>query len=193
MATVHLLVANDLVSHGKDPGAPLEKAESALRLMEKTGGEDVQIPLTRAKVRMLKARSSAKSAKRKEDVESLWAEAEAAFSAARKIGGGVWEVFATGAELSFWSARDARKSKGPASDKIRKGIALADEGLAISPNEPALLAWKGALWLLSSRVEDAPAAADAARQGRSLLDDALRRNPFLTREWKRTETHIDNE
>jgi hypothetical protein len=194
IALVNHLIANDLLSRGEDPSAPLEKAEAALREMEKTGAGDVQTPLTRAKIGLLKARSAAtKKAKEKKDAELAFREAEAAFSAAHKMGGGVWDVLATGAEIAFWSALDTHDRKKPASDMIKPGIALADEGLAISPEEPTLLLWKAALLLLSSRVEPGPNSEDAERRGKSLADDALRKNRFLEPQRRRIEAALATE
>jgi serine/threonine-protein kinase len=191
IALVNHLIAHDLLSRGEDPSAPLEKAEAALRETEKTSAGDVQIPLTRAKIGLLKARSAAtKKAKEKTDAEIAFREAEAAFSAAHKMGGGVWEVLATGAEIAFWSALDTHDTKKLAPDTIKKGIALADEGLAISPEEPTLLLWKAALLLLSSRVEAGPNSEDAERRGKSLADDALRKNNFLEPQRRRIEAAL---
>jgi hypothetical protein len=179
--------------------------------MEKTRGDDAQVPLTRTKILLLKARAAAKQSKKREDAEAAFRVAAEAFSPALKGASGAWEVFATGAELSFWSADEMRRGEGPASDMIRKGIAWADEGLSISADEPLLLAWKGTLLLLSARLErerdherererdgkregkGEALGADAARQGQSLLDAALRRNPFLEREWKVTRSTLEEE
>lgn len=203
IASVHLLSAQDSLIRGADAGAALEMTESALREMEKTRGDDAQVPLTRTKILLLKARAAAKQSKKREDAEAALRMAAEAFSPALKGASGAWEVFATGAELSFWSADEMRRGKGQASDMIRKGIAWADEGLSISADEPLLLAWKGTLLLLSARLErerdgeregkGEALGADAARQGQSLLDAALRRNPFLEREWKVTRSTIEEE
>ena len=195
IALVHHLLAQELLSRGGDPGAPLEKAESALREMEKIDAGDVQTPLTRAKILLLKARAAttdgAEKKKEKKDVEAAWQEAEGAVSDALKLSAGVWEVFAAGAEIAFWRASEAQRSKVQAADMVQRGIALADQGLAVSAEEPVLLAWKGALLLLSSRIDRGAAGEDAGRRGKTLRDSALRRNPFLERDLKLMEASLD--
>jgi serine/threonine-protein kinase len=190
IASLQILVAGYLLRRGGDPGAAMEKIESALQVMEKTGGEDVQIPLTRAKMFLLKGRILSRDSNKTEDAAAAWREALASFSLARKASSGVWETFATGAELSFWRALSAHRMKKPASEMVREGIALAEEGLAISSEEAALLAWKGTLLLLSSRVSEGKTGEDAAREGRVFLDRALRRNAFLERELQFTKAAI---
>jgi serine/threonine-protein kinase len=193
IASIHLLVANELFKKEQDPSAALAKAESALQEMEKTGGDDVQTPLTRTKVLLLKARITAKSSKKKRDAEVAWQQAEAALTATLKLGVGIWEVFATGAEMAFWSALDAHNREKSASDAVKKGIAQADEGLAISPEEPPLLLWKAALLLLSSRVERGPDSGDVERKGKSFADNALRKNRFLEPERRQIEAALASE
>lgn len=192
IALVQHLIARDLVNRGEDPSAPLEKAESALREMEKTGTGDIQTPLTRAKIWLLKTRTSAPNTKKK-DAEAAFQEAETALSAARQMGGGVWELFATGAELSFWKALAAHNRKKSPADVIKNGISLADEGLAISSEEPVLLLWKGALHLLSSRMGQGADREDNERRGRSFADNALRKNRFLQREQKLIDAALPTE
>jgi serine/threonine-protein kinase len=183
IASSYHFVAYDRLSRGEDPRVPLEQAEAALREMEKTGAEELPTPLTRAKTALLKARLAA-GAKNTKDADAAWQEAETAIETALTKGVGVWEVFATGAEISFWRARDVHGRKKPASDLIQRGLERADKGLAISPEEPVLLLWKGALLLLMSRTERGPNSGDAERRGKSLMDDALRKNSFLERERK---------
>jgi tetratricopeptide (TPR) repeat protein len=193
IASLHLLVAHELFKSEQDPSVPLAKAESALLEMGKTGGDDVQTPLTRARILLLKARMAAKSSKKKEDVELAWQQAEETLTSTLKVGVGVWEVLATGAEMSFWGARGARRSKKPAAELIKEGITMADEGLAISADEPVLLMWKGGLLLVSSRVEGGPGNNDAAHRGKILVDKALQKNPFLAREWKVAESELEKD
>ena len=197
IALVHHLMAQDLLNRGRDPGAPLEKAEAALREMEKTGTVDVQTPLTRAKILLLKARAAttngAEKKNKKKDAEAAWREAEGAVSDALKLSASVWEVFATGAEIAFWSALDSAGTGSPGSEIIKKGIDLADKGLAISPQEPVLLLWKSALLLLSSRGERGAESEDTERRGKELADNALRKNRFLERERKQIEAAIGAE
>jgi serine/threonine-protein kinase len=186
IALVHHLTARDLLNSGRNPGAPLEKAEAALREMEKTGAGDIQTPLTRAKILLLKARAAttngAEKKNKKKDAEAAWREAEGAVSDAFKLSASVWEVFATGAEIAFWSALDSAGTGSPGSEIIKKGLDLADKGLAISPQEPVLLLWKSALLRQSSRGERGAESEDTERRGKDLADNALRKNRFLARE-----------
>jgi tetratricopeptide (TPR) repeat protein len=193
IALIQLMVAHDLFKNEQDPRAALAKAESALHEMEKTGGDDVQSPLTRTKILFLKARITARSSNRKRDAEVAWQQAEGALTATLKLGVGIWEVFATGAEMAFWIALDAHSRDKSVADAIKKGIALADEGLAISPEEPSLLLWKAALLLLSSRAERGSDSGDAERRGKSLADNALRKNRFLEPERRRIEAALASE
>jgi len=192
IALVHHLTARDLLNRGRSPSASLEKAEAALREVEKTGAGDVQTPLTRAKILLLEARAATiDGAGKKKDVEAAWRDADAAISEALKLSSGTWEVFVTGAEIAFWRAREARQNKVQAADMVQRGIALADQGLAVSAEEPVLLAWKGALLLLSSRIDRGAAGEDAGRRGKILWDSALRKNPFLERDLKLMEASLD--
>jgi hypothetical protein len=196
IAVVHHLVAQELLSRGKDPGAPLEKAEAALREAGKIDAGDVRTSLTRAKTLLLKARAATINGagkKKKEDMEAAWREAEVAVSDALKLSADVWEVFATGAEIAFWRALASAGAKRPGSEIIKNGLDLADKGLAISPQEPVLLLWKSALLLLSSRGERGAESEDTERRGKELADNALRKNRFLEREREQIEAALGTE
>lgn len=191
MASANSLVVEDALRRGTDAVGALERAQEALKEAERGGGEDPQVALTKARVMLLKARVALRAAKSEKDIDAALKEADEAVASAEKVGSGLWEVFAAGGELSFWSALEARRRKGAMEDPIQRGIVSVDRGLAISPDEAALLEWKGALLLLSSRAQEGAAAEEAARQGQGLIDAALRKNPLLEREWKAADSAMN--
>jgi hypothetical protein len=119
----------------------------------------------------------------KEDPEPLFREAAAAFDRCLELNLKQVDTYQAIAELyRFWAEHDALRHKDRFREHLAKGLAAAEQALAINAQRAQALAVRGELYGLEARAGQSPAERqDSANKAQASLAEALKRNALLAR------------
>jgi eukaryotic-like serine/threonine-protein kinase len=192
IALVSRIQALHRMASGADPSSAIERASAAQAKMAEINQDEAETNQVKAEVALLSARWAAH--RRDKQAGRRFEEAEQGILQAILANEMSFEAFAVAADVGRWKALWQIQQKKPPRETIAAGLAMADRGLSVNPNAASLMEVKGMLLLLRARAERDPILRrEAAAEGQALVDEALRRNPFLRWQHASMTAELDGE
>ncbi|HYH46634.1 MAG TPA: tetratricopeptide repeat protein, partial [Thermoanaerobaculia bacterium] len=167
---------------GRDPGPALASARSYLVQARTLNPNDADVFLEEGRVELLAGR---REASQNRSPANRLAAAQSALRRATALNPEGAEIVFTKALVELQRADwDLTRNPREAAAAIRRGLALADQALALRPGEGTYLAAAGALHQRAARLAtDAALRRQRAAQAVQSLEKALAANPLLAREF----------
>jgi tetratricopeptide (TPR) repeat protein len=184
LTDVHRLEVLKALEQRASPRDILVKAEATLQRLRELAPSDATTHLIAGRLELVTARAMSA---RGEDPARHFAAARAAFEEASRLKPNSAEIYHAAAELSRREAEwHVERRKNPQALKLAAGgLDETQKSLVINPGMPAVIATSGALHLIRARAAGSPAdRAAAARLAETSLDEAIRANQFLKREYE---------
>ncbi len=180
ITNAHRLGALYLLGQGADASGPLAKAKAARAKMLELDPSSPRSWMLSSQVDLVEARMIANAGG---DPKSAFLAAEAAISKAATLNPLDPAIHEAGADLSRFVAEHRLKRREPAAEELERGLSWVEKATAINPRSPRILALRGALLLLRARSPGVRGAAADARLAVASLDEAMRDNPAIQREF----------
>ncbi|WP_223637144.1 serine/threonine-protein kinase [Corallococcus sp. EGB] len=173
LGTAHVLQARFELEQGTDPGGELARARQEIEAALEKNPEDAELWLQSGNLRELQVRWSTRRGARP---EGAWEEAVRCFEKALALAPEESD-YRLEAGLFYLRALEPRRRAGdPVGAWLQQGQRLAEEALRARPDLAAAHALRATLqWSAGAAAERTGALQE--------LEEALARNPNLTREW----------
>ncbi len=173
-------LAEALLAQGQDPKPALDSTATALEEALRLNPSDADVFLERARAGLIAARWSLGL---RRDPEPALRETIASLRRAEELNPEQPDVFFTQALAARYRA-EAAEGSGDRDAALREGLGRVGKALAINAGEARYLALRGFLLYQTARAEpDATRRREGARQAAASLEQALRTNPLLRREY----------
>lgn len=179
-----LINARRLLSRGEDASAPLREARDAFQQNVKTKPWDLGYHVWSALVEHATLRDAINRGEVDESSVNSAIDNLLPLLAVKRDDPRPYEALARLYELHAALPRSGRQSEAK-DESLARGLARAEEALAINPRMPSALATKGRLLLLKAGREKEPSSrARRAEEALSAFASAVRENPFMERSLK---------
>ncbi|HEV2852064.1 MAG TPA: protein kinase [Thermoanaerobaculia bacterium] len=173
-------LAEALLGQGQDPRPALDSANATLEEALRLNPADADVFLERARMDVIAARWSLG---RRQDPGPALRRAAAELARAEALNREQPDVFFTQAEIARYRAETAPDARTRAA-ALREGLGRVGKALAINAGEARYLALQGLLQYRTARQEtDAARRREGAKQAAASLQEALKANPLLARDY----------
>jgi eukaryotic-like serine/threonine-protein kinase len=182
LGTVYWTKTLYLLEHGINPEAALSEGRAALQKSIRINPSNFEAYLTRGDIELVAARGAMR---RGESPKPAFEKAVAAFHRALELNSQNAEIYQAKADLHRRQAEWRIGRKEQPQEEIRQGLMMAEKALSINPQTAQAVAVRGALYLIQARMErDKARQAKAARNAQIFLEQALKMNSLLQREYE---------